>query len=31
MRSISASDEMMKKQPGRKALIVLSDGVDNGQ
>jgi VWFA-related protein len=25
-----ASDEMMKKQPGRKALIVLSDGVDQG-
>jgi VWFA-related protein len=25
-----ASDEMMKKQPGRKALIVLSDGVDMG-
>jgi VWFA-related protein len=25
-----ASDEMMKKQPGRKALIVLSDGVDVG-
>ncbi len=24
-----ASDELMKKQPGRKALIVLSDGVDN--
>ena len=25
-----ASDEMMQKQPGRKALIVLSDGVDQG-
>ncbi len=25
-----ASDELMKKQHGRKALIVLSDGVDNG-
>jgi len=25
-----ASDEMMEKQPGRKALIVLSDGVDMG-
>jgi VWFA-related protein len=25
-----ASDEMMKKQHGRKALIVLSDGVDTG-
>ncbi|MBZ5592547.1 MAG: VWA domain-containing protein [Acidobacteriia bacterium] len=25
-----ASDEIMKKQHGRKALIVLSDGVDNG-
>ncbi len=25
-----ASDELMKKQPGRKALIVLSDGVDRG-
>ena len=25
-----ASDEMMKKQPGRKAVIVLSDGVDMG-
>jgi VWFA-related protein len=25
-----ASDELMKKQKGRKALIVLSDGVDNG-
>lgn len=25
-----ASDELMKKQPGRKALIVLSDGVDHG-
>jgi VWFA-related protein len=25
-----ASDEMMQKQPGRKALIVLSDGVDMG-
>jgi len=25
-----ASDELMKKQTGRKALIVLSDGVDNG-
>jgi VWFA-related protein len=24
------SDEIMKKQQGRKALIVLSDGVDNG-
>ncbi len=29
-RSTLASDEMMKKQPGRKALIVLSDGVDMG-
>jgi VWFA-related protein len=25
-----ASDELMEKQQGRKALIVLSDGVDNG-
>jgi VWFA-related protein len=25
-----AADELMKKQPGRKALIVLSDGLDNG-
>ena len=25
-----ASDEMMEKQPGRKALILLSDGVDMG-
>jgi VWFA-related protein len=25
-----ASDEVMKKQQGRKALIVLSDGVDHG-
>jgi hypothetical protein len=25
-----ASDELMRKQQGRKALIVLSDGVDNG-
>jgi VWFA-related protein len=25
-----ASDELMKKQKGRKALMVLSDGVDNG-
>jgi VWFA-related protein len=25
-----ASDELMKKQHGRKALIMLSDGVDNG-
>ena len=25
-----ASDELMKKQTGRKALIVLSDGVDHG-
>jgi VWFA-related protein len=25
-----ASDEMMKKQQGRKALIILSDGVDRG-
>ncbi len=25
-----AADELMKKQSGRKALIVLSDGVDNG-
>jgi VWFA-related protein len=25
-----AADEMMKKQTGRKALILLSDGVDNG-
>lgn len=24
-----ASDELMHKQPGRKALIILSDGVDN--
>ena len=23
------SDELMRKQPGRKALIILSDGVDN--
>jgi len=25
-----ASNELMKKQPGRKAVIVLSDGVDHG-
>src|SRR6202007_1433227 len=25
-----ASDELMKKQQGRKAVIVLSDGVDQG-
>ena len=25
-----AADELMKKQSGRKALILLSDGVDNG-
>ena len=25
-----ASDELMQKQPGRKALIILSDGVDTG-
>src|SRR5262249_7318414 len=25
-----ASDELMTKQKGRKALIILSDGVDNG-
>ena len=25
-----AADELMKKQTGRKALILLSDGVDNG-
>jgi VWFA-related protein len=25
-----ASDELMEKQQGRKALIILSDGVDNG-
>jgi VWFA-related protein len=25
-----AADELMQKQPGRKALIVLSDGVDRG-
>ena len=25
-----ASDELMKKQSGRKALILLTDGVDNG-
>ncbi|AXC11859.1 von Willebrand factor, type A [Acidisarcina polymorpha] len=25
-----ASDELMKKQPGRKALIILTDGVDRG-
>jgi VWFA-related protein len=25
-----ASDELMKKRPGRKALILLTDGVDNG-
>src|SRR5208282_3586324 len=25
-----ASDELMKKQQGRKALIILSDGVDHG-
>jgi VWFA-related protein len=25
-----ASDEVMKKQEGRKAVIILSDGVDNG-
>ena len=24
-----ASDELMSKQPGRKALVILSDGVDN--
>jgi hypothetical protein len=24
-----ASDELMKKQQGRKALIILSDGVDS--
>lgn len=23
-----ASDELMKKQQGRKALVILSDGVD---
>jgi VWFA-related protein len=28
--SYLASDELMKKQPGRKALIILSDGVDHG-
>jgi len=27
---VTASDEIMKKLPGRKALIVLSDGVDFG-
>ena len=27
---VLASDELMRKQQGRKALIVLSDGVDNG-
>jgi len=25
-----ASDEMMQKQPGRKAIVVLTDGVDHG-
>jgi len=25
-----AADELMKKQPGRKALVVLTDGVDHG-
>lgn len=25
-----ASNEMMKKQPGRKAVVILSDGVDRG-
>ncbi len=25
-----ASNELMKKQPGRKAIIILSDGVDHG-
>ncbi len=25
-----ASNELMKKQPGRKAVIILSDGVDRG-
>jgi VWFA-related protein len=25
-----ASDELMRKQPGRKALIILTDGVDHG-
>jgi len=25
-----ASNELMKKQQGRKALIILSDGVDRG-
>src|SRR5215470_12546144 len=25
-----ASDELLSKQKGRKALIILSDGVDNG-
>ncbi|MBZ5647102.1 MAG: VWA domain-containing protein [Acidobacteriia bacterium] len=25
-----ASDELMRKQPGRKAIIVLTDGVDHG-
>jgi len=25
-----ASDDLMKKQPGRKAVVVLSDGVDRG-
>jgi VWFA-related protein len=25
-----ASNELMKKQPGRKALVILSDGVDHG-
>ena len=28
--SYLASDELMKKQEGRKALIILSDGVDHG-
>jgi VWFA-related protein len=28
--SYLASDELMKKQPGRKALIILSDGEDRG-
>ena len=26
-----ASDELMSRQHGRKALIVLSDGVDHGR
>jgi len=25
-----ASDELMKKQPGRKAVVILTDGVDHG-